>query len=59
MLVFVVLKYVFDLEENETTFSNIHCVLESKVQADKFLEKEEYIGCDRWISYKVTEKEVK
>ena len=59
MLVFVVLKWVFDLENNETTFSNVHCVLESKLEADGFLEKEEYIGCDRWVSYTVVDKEVK
>ena len=56
MLVHVVLKWVFDLNDNETTFSNVHCVLESKLEADEFLEKEDYIGCDRWVNYTVVDK---
>jgi len=58
--VYVILKWVYDMEDNETYFNYVHCVVDSLEKTLSFVNKEsEYLGANRWAKYTISEQEIK
>lgn len=56
MKVYVVLKWVFDLEDSETSFSYVRCVVRNFEDAIAFVDKGDvFLGSNRWCRYTISE----
>ena len=60
MKVYVVLKWVYDMEDNETNFSYVECVCSDISKAKEYADRgDEYLGWNRWCRYTFSEHFVK
>lgn len=52
MEVYVVLKWVYDMGYNETSFSCVECVCSDISKAKEYIDRDdEYLGNNRWGRY--------
>lgn len=49
--VYVVLRWVVDMEDNDRTLEGVHCVVKSEESAKAWVESGRYIGNNKWVDY--------